>query len=56
MPTQVLSDVPRRKLDELIAAGNRLCRIVPPYRVLLAHHFTVTCMRIALPEPYPTTP
>ena len=46
--------VPRTMLEELIADGKRLSRIVTPYREHLAQHFATTYSRIALPEPYET--
>ncbi len=49
-----LHTVPRTMLEELIADGKRLSRIVTPYREHLAQHFATTYSRIALPEPYET--
>ena len=49
-----LHTVPRTMLEELIAGGKRLSRIVTPYREHLAQHFATTYSRIALPEPYET--
>jgi hypothetical protein len=51
-----LHTVPASLLNHLVAAGKRICRIATPYREHLAQHFGMTYMRIALPEPYPTTP
>ena len=51
-----LHAVPRRQLDGLVASGNRVARLVTPFREHLAQHFAVTYMRIALPEPFPTRP
>jgi hypothetical protein len=51
-----LHTIPRRLLDQLVAAGKRVCRLAVPYREHLAQQFALTYMRIALPEPYPTAP
>lgn len=51
-----LHTVPRHVLDHLIASGQRVCRVLTPYREHLAQHFAVTYMRIGLPEPYQTEP
>jgi len=48
--------VPIAVLEQLIADGKRLCRLVTPYREHLAQHFAVTYMRIGLPAPYDTEP
>ena len=49
-----LHTVPRSLLEKLAAAGNRVCRLLSPFREHLAQHFAVTYMRIALPLPYET--
>jgi hypothetical protein len=49
-----LHTIPRAVLERLIADGNRVCRLIPPYREHLAQHFAVTYMRIGLPAPYGT--
>ena len=49
-----LHTVPRPMLDDLIADGQRRCRLVTPYREHMAQHFSTTYARIALPEPYET--
>ena len=49
-----LHTVPRSLLEKLAAAGNRVCRLLSPFREHLAQHFAVTYMRIALPMPYET--
>jgi hypothetical protein len=49
-----LHTVPRRALQLLVAGGQRVCRLVTPYREHLAQHFAVTYSRIGLPEPYQT--
>jgi hypothetical protein len=51
-----LFSVPRALLDNLVANGKRKARLLSPYREHLAQHFAVTYMRVALPEPYDTTP
>lgn len=51
-----LHTIRRAVLERLIADGNRVCRLLPPYREHLAQHFAVTYMRIGLPEPYETDP
>jgi hypothetical protein len=51
-----IHSVPRVVLEELIARGKRVATLLSPYREHLAQHFAVTYMRVALPEPYPTTP
>ena len=51
-----LYTLPRSTLDALVAAGKRVCRLATPYREHLAQHFAVTYMRIALPDPYETSP
>jgi len=51
-----LHTVPRALLEKLAADGERVCRLLTPYREHLAQHFAVTYMRIALPEPYETRP
>ena len=51
-----LHTVPRRLLDELIANGQRVARLLTPYREHVAQHFATTYARIALPEPYETQP
>jgi hypothetical protein len=48
--------IPRLILEELIARGKRCASLLSPYREHLAQHFAVTYMRVALPEPYGTTP
>jgi hypothetical protein len=47
--------LPRTILDQLASKGNRLGRLIPPYREHMAQHFGTTFSRIALPEPYSTT-
>jgi hypothetical protein len=47
-----LHTIPRPLLEQLTQAGNRVARLVTPFREHLAQHFAVTYMRIALPEPY----
>jgi hypothetical protein len=49
-----LHTVQRAVLESLIAKGQRVCRLLPPYREHLAQHFAVTYMRIGLPRPYET--
>ena len=51
-----LHTVPRELLDELIAGGKRVARLLTPYREHLAQHFATTYARIALPEPFETQP
>jgi hypothetical protein len=51
-----LHTIPRQILEAQITSGQRVCRVVTPYREHLAQHFAVTYMRIGLPEPYPTAP
>lgn len=51
-----LHSVPRVVLEQLVARGNRVASLLPPYREHLAQHLAVTYMRVALPEPYPTRP
>ena len=51
-----LHTVPRDFVDRLIAAGNRIGRLITPFREHLAQHFAVTYKRIALPDPYETQP
>jgi hypothetical protein len=51
-----LHTVSRDVLQHLASMGNRVCRIITPYREHLAQHFAVTYMRIGLPEPYETQP
>lgn len=51
-----IHSVPRAALERLIADGQRVCRVVTPYREHLAQHFAVTYMRIGLPAPYDTEP
>lgn len=51
-----LHTVPRGLLEELIATGQRVARLLTPYREHLAQHFATTYARIALPEPYETQP
>jgi len=51
-----LHTVPRAVLERLISDGNRVCRLLPPYREHLAQHFAVTYLRIGLPTPYETEP
>jgi hypothetical protein len=46
--------VSRVLLEQLVATGKRIGRIVTPYREHLAQHFAVTYMRIALPDSYET--
>lgn len=49
-----LHTVPRNILERLIADGNRVGRLLTPYREHLSQHFAVTYMRIGLPSPYET--
>ena len=49
-----LHTVPRKLLEQLIVDGNRVCRLVTPYREHMAQQFATTYARIALPEPYDT--
>lgn len=49
-----LHTVPRELLEELIADGQRVARLLTPYREHMAQHFATTYARIALPEPYET--
>jgi hypothetical protein len=51
-----LHTISRKTLESLIAANKRPVRLVTPFREHLAQHFAVTYMRIALPDPYPTSP
>lgn len=51
-----LHTVPRDLLEELIADGKRVARLLTPYREHMAQHFATTYARIALPEPYDTEP
>ena len=51
-----LHTVPRELLEELIANGQRVARLLTPYREHMAQHFATTYARIALPEPYETAP
>ena len=51
-----LHTVPRSMLEELIADGKRVARLVTPFREHMAQHFATTYARIALPEPYETQP
>lgn len=51
-----LHTIERPILEQLVAAGNRIGRVVTPYREHLAQHFAVTYMRIGLPAPYETEP
>ena len=51
-----LHTVRRELLEELIASGQRVARLLTPYREHLAQHFATTYARIALPEPYETPP
>jgi hypothetical protein len=51
-----LHTVPRVTLEELAAKGQRVTRLVTPYREHLARRFAVTYMRVALPEPFATRP
>lgn len=51
-----LHTVRREFLDALIANGQRVARLLTPYREHLAQHFATTYARIALPEPYETQP
>lgn len=51
-----LHTVPRELLEELIADGQRVARLLTPYREHMAQHFATTYARIALPEPYDTEP
>ena len=51
-----LHTIPRLLLENLIAEGNRLCRVATPYREHLAQHFATTYSRIGLPKPYHTDP
>lgn len=51
-----LHTVPRELLEELIADGKRVARLLTPYREHMAQHFATTYARIALPEPYETEP
>jgi hypothetical protein len=48
--------VPRIVLEQLIRNGKRIASLMSPYREHLSQHFAVTCMRVALPEPYATQP
>ena len=48
--------VSRRVLEHLIAQGHRVARFVTPYREHLAQHFTVTYVRIGLPEAFESVP
>ena len=41
-------------LEQLIASGKRVCRLIPPFREHLTQHFAVTYMRIGLPTPFET--
>lgn len=49
-----LHTIPIGVLNQLVADGKRVARLVTPFREHLAQHFAVTYMRIALPEPYAT--
>jgi hypothetical protein len=51
-----LHTVPRTLLESLIAQGRRQCRLATPFREHMAQHFSTTYSRIALPQPYETTP
>ena len=51
-----LHTLPRALLEELIAEGKRVARLVTPFREHMAQHFATTYARIALPEPYETQP
>jgi len=51
-----LHTVPRGLLEGLIAQGQRVARLLTPYREHLAQHFATPYARIALPEPYETQP
>ncbi len=51
-----LHTISRPVLQQLIAEGNRVCRLASPYREHLAQHFAVTYMRIGLPEPFESEP
>ena len=51
-----LHTVRRELLEELITTGQRVARLLTPYREHLAQHFATTYARIALPEPYETLP
>ncbi len=51
-----LHTLPIGVLNQLVADGKRVARLVTPFREHLAQHFAVTYMRIALPEPYATNP
>jgi hypothetical protein len=42
--------VSRRVLEQLVLQGDRVARLVTPYREHMAQHFTVTYARIGLPE------
>lgn len=50
-----LHTLPRSLLEGLVAKGQRVARLLTPYREHLAQHFATTFARIALPEPYETT-
>ena len=51
-----LHTIRREFLEELIANGQRVARLLTPYREHMAQHFATTYARIALPEPYETAP
>ena len=49
-----LHTVHRATLQQLIADGRRVGRLVTPYREHLGQHLSVTYSRIGLPDPYET--
>lgn len=51
-----LHTLPRTVLEGLVTRGQRVCRLLTPYREHLAQHFAVTYMRIGLPGPYESFP